>query len=180
MRARVRFASSTKKILWCAALGSLHAPNKIQPFGRPDGGGTDGAAHIILLPPSPTRTATAVSCTSIGTRRTGSSTSSMWTGSGTTIGLFSTNVFFSRYAGVFCESCFSQPPSIFPISSSGSESALYFLWSRNFCSHASCRKNLMKSSLAIACFTKIIFSPRSCEKLARNKSSSSCRKYASI
>ena len=45
MRVRVRFASSTKKILWCATLASFQAPNKIQPFGRPDGGGTDGAAH---------------------------------------------------------------------------------------------------------------------------------------
>ena len=42
---RVRFASSTKKILWCATLASFQAPNKIQPFGRLDGGGTDGAAH---------------------------------------------------------------------------------------------------------------------------------------
>ena len=138
------------------------------------------ARHTILLLPSPTRTVTAVSCTSIGTTATASSTSSMWTGSGMTIGLSSTNVFFSRYAGVFCESCFNQPPSIFPISSSGAERASYFLLSRNFCSHASCRKNLMKSSLAITCFTKMIFSPRSREKLARNKSSSSCRKYASI
>ena len=26
-------------------MGSFQAPNKIQPFGRPDGSGTDGAAH---------------------------------------------------------------------------------------------------------------------------------------
>jgi len=39
----------------------------------------------------------------------------------------------------------SQPPSILPMSCRGSDSATYFLLSKSFTSHATCRKNFSKS-----------------------------------
>jgi len=46
--------------------------------------------------------------------------------------------------------CRIQPPSIRPISASGSESATYFLLSNAFSSRATCKKNLSPSSLVVA------------------------------
>ncbi len=49
--------------------------------------------------------------------------------------------------------CRLQPPSIFPIWSSCSERAIYFLLSKALTSQDICRKNFNKSSLVIAFWT---------------------------
>ena len=51
-----------------------------------------------------------------------------------------------------------QPPSILPISSSFSESKIYFLLSNDFISHATCKKNFNKSNFKEAPLSEINFS----------------------
>lgn len=61
--------------------------------------------------------------------------------------VFSRNRIFSPVylAGVFDRIPFRHPPSILPVSSIGSERAIYFFVSICLCSHAICRKNLTRS-----------------------------------
>lgn len=84
---------------------------------------------MVFYTLSPTRTATATSLTSTGTATggTGTTTGSRMTGTPTSPRPASQLVLFllPAYAGRFSLfSCFSQPPSILPISSSGLESAM--------------------------------------------------------
>ena len=52
---------------------------------------------------------------------------------------------------------FIHPPSIFPISSNLSESKIYFLLSKDFISHATCKKNFSKSNFREASLREISF-----------------------
>lgn len=91
------------------------------------------------------------------------------TTSGTTIGgllVFATLFFLSHFMGEFCfESCPLQPPSIFPISSIGEESAIYFLSSSDFVSQSIINNIFSVSSFLMATLTYGDFSSRD-KKLA--------------
>ena len=68
------------------------------------------------------------------------------------------SLYFSALWRSFYLTDLSQPPNIFPTSFNFSERFIYFLLSKAFISHATCRKNFSKSSLTEARLRKISFS----------------------
>ncbi len=130
-------------------------PNSIQPREYSKGGGMGGTLRVLC------GTATATSTSRISTR-----TATRWSSTGagsTTAGAATTRVsatqiahFSLAFVGEFCfESCPNQPPRFRPISSSFTESAIYFLSSSDFDSQMT-MSNILSASSFLSCYFSTI------------------------
>jgi len=136
-------------------------PNTIQPRENSRGGGTDDALYIFTA--MPMASCTFVTSTGTAAGGTGTTTGSTTTSTATTRPRCATH-FISLPAPWLEEFCLTswpyQPPAIRPISSSGTDKAIYFLLSSAFVSQRIESRIFRVSSLRIAARTNGIFSSR--------------------
>ena len=144
-------ANSKSETTWCGMLCESSSRIRYSPES------TQGAVARTASRTIPIRTATRTSSTSNtmmmagGSTRIGATPTILWNPDNRFVFVLRHSLRFSPHRGEFCFwSCPFHPPSMRPISSVFSESAIYFLLSSDFVSHSTIRSSVSVSIFLMA------------------------------